>query len=50
VRYDFLERTWRFVLPGGEEVGLEPKRLSMKPKVIPDVLDEDPRFNVAARL
>jgi hypothetical protein len=50
VRYDFLEWTWRPVLPSGEVVRLEAERPSMKPKVIPDVLDEDPRFNVAARL
>jgi hypothetical protein len=43
VRYDILEGTWRPVLPGSE-------RPKMEPKVIPDVLDEDPRFSVAGRL
>ncbi|KAB5578577.1 heterokaryon incompatibility protein-domain-containing protein [Coniochaeta sp. 2T2.1] len=56
VRYDFLEGTWRPVLQGRGEIGGRglaaevDKRPKVEPKVIPDVLDEDPRFNSAARV
>ena len=50
VRYDILEGTWRPVLPGREDLGVAAEMPKMEPKVIPDVLDEDPRFSVAGRL
>tara|TARA_R110002003_G_scaffold534_8_gene20272 strand:- start:9357 stop:10307 length:951 start_codon:yes stop_codon:yes gene_type:complete len=50
VRYDFLWATWRPVMPDGRVLGVEAAdRPKMEPKVIPDIIDEDPRFSVAAR-